>query len=44
MAGCLGLSGLIVCWDDNRISIDGSTEVDAEIPLRFVLMVGMLGY
>ena len=37
MAGCLGLSGLIVCWDDNRISIDGSTEnwMQEDTPARF---------
>ena len=37
LAGALGLSGLIVCWDDNRISIDGETDawMGENVPARF---------
>ena len=37
LAGALGLSGLIACWDDNRISFDGETDawMGENVPARF---------
>ncbi len=37
LAGHLGLGRMIVLWDDNRITIDGSTELSTseDIPARF---------
>lgn len=37
LAGCLGLAGLIVCWDDNQVSIDGKTDcwMQEDVPKRF---------